>query len=308
MNLASLCSGFLPAPFFNVFKRQSPSTVIAGTWEKFDFEDGHFAFGIERVTLQTNPLKGKIIHRSTHPREYYAAMGREEDSSIDFTQPAVIQKLKSLIERHLSENPDHQMALSTICQLRRSPKNLTIDIMIRDVAENAGSIVDIDEVILEELGHIDLPSECRSAVRWLKSNLSSWRLKAYLESEKPLFWPLDFHRHGTQVYSRSGTTPGSIGTVYDEAVWIPSDDLYDEIVALSEKSNPRSNPYEISIRVLDTNLKSYNAYLKQQVFEVVKYECDCTQNYVELSRSKPCFGFDESKAEKEKLVQLLWSR
>lgn len=308
MNLAYLCSGFLPAPFLNVFKRQSPSTVIPGTWEKFDFVDGHYAFGIERVELQTSPLKGKIIHRSTHPREYYAAMGREEDSSIDFSQPAVIQKLKSIIERHLAENSDHQLALSTICQLRRSPKNLAIDIMIRDVAENAGSIVDIDEVILEELVHIDLPTECRSAVRWLKSSLTSWRLQAYLESEKPLFWPLDFHRHGTQVYSRSGTTPGSIGTVYDEAVWIPSDDLYDEIVVRSAKSNPRSYPYEISMRVLDTNLKSYNAYLKQQVFEVVKYELDCTQNYVELSRSEPCFGFDEAKTEKEKLVHQLWLR
>lgn len=309
MLLTHLWSGIFPAHFSLVFKRKIPANVLSGTWEKFDFNDAHYAFGIERVD-QDNPLEGKIIHRSTHQREYFAAMGREEDGSIDFTQPAVLNKLKSIISTAIAEpiNADHQMALSMICQLRRSSSEMNLDLLIRDIAENAGNLNEVDDVILAEVAHIDLPMECRNAVTWLQSNLGAWRIQAYFQSEKPLFWPLDLHRHGKIVYSRSGTTPNSIGTVYDEAVWVPSDSLYEEIEQKSLNANPSLSPYDISMRVLDANLAKYNAYLKQQCFQVVKFELDSDNQYIESARSATCFGFDSAIAEKEKLVRQLWLR
>lgn len=309
MLLTNLWSGIFPAHFSFVFKRNIPANVLTGTWEKYDFNDGHYAFGIERVDPD-NPLEGKIIHSTTHRREYYAAMGREEDGSIDFTQPGVLSKLKSIITSAISEliNADHQMALNMICQFRRSSGEINLDILIRDIAENAGSLDEIDDVILAEVSHIDLPIECRNAVRWLQNNLGAWRIQAYLQSEKPLFWPLDMHRHGKIVYSRSGTTPNSIGTIYDEAVWIPSDSLYDEIEQKSLNANSCLSQYDISIRVLDENLAKYNAYLKQQCFQVVKFELVSDNQYIESARSATCFGFETTIAEKEKLVQQLWLR
>lgn len=243
--------------------------------------------GIKRVETIPNPLKGRIYHLSSQKREYFAAMGRTDNGAIDFSDTDLIFTLKHIIDEQLRAYHEHSSVISEIARLR----DISHEIMIRDIAECADDIEDLPATVLPGYELLEAPAAFQYTVEWLKSNLKNWRLRAFFDRKNSFFHLLDVHRFGEVLYSLSGTKQQSIAIVTDEALWVPDDDIVDEIEGHCIRTS--SEKYNAVLETCKHVLAQYNAYLKQQVFAVVTYKLEPSSNtYIEISSSAPAFGFN----------------